>query len=89
MMIGRGTAGADRNLVLILKYARSITMVNQTGVFTMGTFTLTMVAGLYVLIIPMFILNWPLDQSLVVYLLMFMAAPIYDSSLEETLKRLY
>ena len=54
----------------------------------MGTLDLNAVVGLYVLIIPLFALNWPWDQSLVVYLLMFMDAPIYGSSLEETVKRL-
>ena len=54
----------------------------------MGTFKLTAVVGLYVLIIPLFALNWPWDQSLGVYLLMYMAAPIHGSSLEETIKRL-
>ena len=52
----------------------------------MGTFKLTAVVGLYVLIIPLFALNWPWDQSLGVYLHMYMATPIYGSSLEETLK---
>ena len=47
------------------------------GGITMGTFKLTVVVGLYVLIIPLFVLNWPWDQSLVVYLLMFMAAPFF------------
>ncbi len=60
-------------------------LINRGGI-TMGTFKLTAVVGLYVLIIPLFVLNWPWDQSLVVYLLMFMATPIYGSSLEETIK---
>ena len=54
------------------------------GGITMGTFKLTAVVGH-----PLLALNWPWDQSLVVYLLMFMAAPIYGSSLEETPKILY
>jgi hypothetical protein len=53
----------------------------------MGTLDLNVVVGDYVLIIPLFALNWPLDQSLGVYLRMYMAAPIHDSSLEETIKR--
>ncbi len=48
----------------------------------MGTLDLNAVVGLYVLIIPLFALNWPWDQSLGVYLLMYMAAPIHGSSLE-------
>ena len=62
-------------------------MVNQQGII-MGTLDLNVVVGLYVLIIPLFALNWPWDQSLGVYLLMSMAAPNYGSSLEEIIKRL-
>ena len=54
----------------------------------MGTLDLNAVVGLYVLIIPLLALNWPWDQSLGVYLLMYMAALIHDSTLEETIKRL-
>ena len=54
----------------------------------MGTLDLNAVVGLYVLIIPLFALNWPWDQSLGVYLLMYMAAPIHGSSLEEIIRRL-
>ena len=54
----------------------------------METLYLNAVVGLYVLIIPLFALSWPWDQSLGVYLLMYMAAPIHGSSLEETIKRL-
>ena len=54
----------------------------------MGTLDLIAVVGLYVLIIPLFALNWPWDQSLGVYFLMYMDAPIHGSSLEETIKRL-
>ena len=46
----------------------------------MGTLDLNAVVGLYVLIIPLFALHWPWDQSLVVYLLMSMATPSYGSS---------
>ena len=53
----------------------------------MGTFKLIVVVGLYVLIIPLFFLNWPWDQSLGVQLLISMAAPIYGSSLEENTKK--
>ena len=53
----------------------------------MGTLDLNAVVGIYVLIIPLFTLNWPCDQS-GLYLLMYMAAPIHGSSLEETIKRL-
>ena len=58
------------------------------GLIIMGTLDLNAVVGLYVLIIPLFALHWPWDQSLEVYLFMYMAAPIYGSSLEEILKRL-
>ena len=54
----------------------------------MGTLDLNTVVRLYVLIIPLFALNLPWDQSLGVYLLMYIAAPIHGSSLEETIKRL-
>ena len=54
----------------------------------MGTLDLNAVVGLYVLIIPLFALNWPWDEPLGVYLRISMATPIYGSSLEETLKRL-
>lgn len=53
----------------------------------MGTFKLTVVVGHYVLIIPLFALNWPWDQSLGVELLISMDAPIYGSSLEENTKK--
>ena len=55
--------------------------------YNYGTLKLTAVVGLYVLIIPLFALNWPWDQSLGVKLLISMAAPIYDSSLEENPKK--
>jgi hypothetical protein len=48
----------------------------------MGTLDIHAVAGLYVLIIPLFALNLPWDQSLGAYLLMYMATPIHGSSLE-------
>lgn len=53
----------------------------------MGTFKLTSVVGLYVLIIILFILKQPWDQSLGVQLLISMATPIYGSSLEENTKK--
>ena len=50
------------------------------GGIIMGTLDLNAVVGLYVLMIPLFALHWPWDQSLVVYLLMSMATPSYGSS---------
>ena len=89
MMIGGGTAGYDRNHVPILGYACYINSWLINGGITTGTFKLTAVVGLYVLLIPLLALNWPWDQSLGLCLRIFMATPIYGSSLEETIIRLY
>jgi hypothetical protein len=60
-------------------------MVNQRGII-MWAIDLNAVVGLYVLTISLFSLNWPWDQSLGVYLLIYMVAPIHGSSLQETVK---
>ena len=55
----------------------------------MGTLKLTAVVGLYVLINPLFAQKRPWDQSLGVYFHGYSAAPIYGSSLEETIDYVY
>ena len=79
--------GDNRNRVSSLKYACCINSWLINGGIIMGTLDLNAVVGLYVLIIPLFVLNFPQDQSLGVYFLILMAAPIYGFSLEENTKK--